>query len=86
MDNLTAKYRSVFQTDLGKEVLADILTDLGFFEPNDDSNTTVIITKEALRDYGLALLMKCGMNNQKKATEMLLNAYVAEPEINKESE
>ena len=72
IDKVTvAKYRNVFQTPEGKEVFADILTELGFFK------ATIATDQEAtLSNFSKLLLAKLGIwheNNAKALAESLIN-------------
>lgn len=54
-DRLVTKYRGVFNTTDGREVLIDILNDLGFF-----SNQITTAEETVLQNYARILFAKCG--------------------------
>jgi hypothetical protein len=73
-----AKYRNVFMAGDGPEVLADLLTELGFFKARLYSPEEV-----ALVDFSKLLLAKLGIWHQKNARS-LVEAMIALPGFEQE--
>ncbi len=79
--------RQAFSTADGREALAIILTDLGFFDEARDQNTGKLLEGEAgiranaLRDYARRLLEQIGVlheSNARAITDMLIDLPVWE--------
>lgn len=51
-----SKYRLLFRTEMGMEIVADMMLDLGVLDGTDDTPGAI-----ALRNYGLRFLHKCGI-------------------------
>ena len=80
---IITKYRTVFNTGLGRWVLADILEDLHFFNP--------LKTEEemTLSNYGKTLLRRLGIfetENKQSIVDSLLNISWTEKEEDSEED
>lgn len=75
---LIQKYRRVFGTGEGREILHDILLDIGFFKDGGAK----AIEDVRLKEFGKRLLFKCGIwneENTERITEALLNIPFTTP-------
>lgn len=82
METMTEKYRTVFGTPTGQEVLADVLTELGYFTPEVDAPGAY-----AMRNVAKKMIEKCGISlmtgrNRNRFVEQLFEL----PYENKEQE
>lgn len=81
-ETITEKYRTVFGTPTGQEVLADILGGMGYFTPEED-----LPGAHALRNEAKQIIEKCGIGlmtgrNRNRFVEQLFEL----PYENKEQE
>ncbi len=77
-DDIVMLYRRVFNTEMGREVLANMLDELGFFEQNDEGDSASV----ARLNFARRLLVLCGWSFRTpdarvRAVEQLM---AAEPE------
>lgn len=79
--SIVEKYRIVFGTETGKEVLTDILAGMGFFHLEEISPEAL-----ALHNQAKIILQKCGLLNYRKREELLDSWFKLPFEIYEEGE
>ena len=79
-DDIGNKYRHVFSSPMGREVLADILTECHFMEVPDASNPH----KCGEQGIGILILAKCGIlgpDTKMRVIDALLNVFPKSKEV-----
>jgi len=64
--NIIEKYRIVFGSQTGREVLADILASMGYFQLEDVSPEGLVLHNQAK-----IILQKCGLLNYQQRVDLL---------------